>query len=393
MKRPDHLLADASYDTCLDVPTKEKHDDPAVAVVLTSITNRPARKTLRYTRVGELTEDPFEAPYKFTYEPYMAGTLEDLSALVTDMSEQSHEVLVRGAVIHTAGKSISRRHRRKDPERSLLEAPRLWCMIDVDKQVEGYHGLPENWIERPEEAVRELIRKYLPEPFHGAGVVVQWSSKMTPERTSPKVHLFFIMSRPTWSAELEHWLHGRAIDKAVFTPSQFHYTAAPELFDHSGEHLPDPLGERRVMTFDGPPVEVPDHIARAERPTRTRKHSGSGAGRMSFKRLEELRDDGVTPIHDQIRDLALSYVSINYPNHSLEYFRAKVVEKLTFRPDRPQSEIENRIGDDLEKSFHEAVDIVRGEQDDAKSKLAKAAEQLSFSSSKARSLAELMGWK
>jgi hypothetical protein len=236
-------------------------------------------------------------------------------------------------------------------------------MIDLD---DAPVELPKDWTERPEQAVRYVIRHCLPEAFHEAGVVVQWSSKMTPDLTTPKAHLFFLLSRPTWSAELLHWLAGWPVDRAMFNPSQCHFVANPEVLDSDGNRLPDPLGDDRVMTFDGPPVEVPDHIEQSAVLGSRRVRNGSGEWSSEFEdfeaRLAALCDDGVLAVHDQLCSLALAYVTRTYPNHSLEKLKAMVVEHLVFRHGRPQAEIEHRLGYDLKRSFDSAVYIVESER-------------------------------
>ena len=369
---PQHLLTErgVSYDTCFEIDTKPGHRDPKNVVVLTGI-GPPLTKTfVRTDPFGEFAEREAKFPSLYTNACYVVDGLDDLADLVEDMCGNEYEMIIRGGVIATAPDRHRRRMKRSDDERSIVEVPRIWGMVDIDKSAAR---LPDDWQNHQEEIVRELVREHLPPAFHDAGVVANWLSSMGFRRDArgiiPKVHLFFWFTRPVWLIELRHWLDPKKVDKSIFDgPEMPNYTAAPILLNADGSRVPDPLAGRRVLRIPGPAVDVPDRIEPREEDRQQRSRIAPGARGDPIpwrQRLDEIRDDG-TPLHDQLRDAALAYVNATWPKHSFDELQsAALAASIQFNPSRPQSEIDNRIGDDLRHSFDTAVALVEREREKA----------------------------
>lgn len=109
-------------------------------------------------------------------------------------------------------------------------------------------------IEDPVEAILEFIYTQLPRAFHGAGY--HWQLSGSAGHTSKaglNVHLWFWLAEPLTSAQLKAWANatGANVDKALFSPTQWHYTAAP-LFE---DGVADPISVRSGLV-DGPAVHL-----------------------------------------------------------------------------------------------------------------------------------------
>jgi hypothetical protein len=341
-----------TYDTIETHAALKGYDHPDAMVTLKA----PGKRLTKLVTPSGV--EPADDGFRFEHDLCDVGTLDNLFDAVADLSGCPDEIVVRGAVIEGAGPKIYRRHRKEDPERSLIEAPRRWVMVDVDRLIPGFEGLPPDWAGAD---IRAMIRAYLPPAFHKAGCVVSWSSSMGTAKTDdgmlvPKVHLFFLLDRPTGSDELKHWLDPKKIDASVFSPSQPHYTAAP-IFD-GGK---DPVGERRVQRLDGPRVEVPETI---EPPAPAPGKPGSNVIDWDTvvpwrERLERWTEDVGENLHDMLRDAAWAFVN-HERNHGrdpdFDVFRAAVLEIVGPKVDtKDLARREDRLGPDLRRSFDTAL--------------------------------------
>lgn len=224
--------------------------DPAYAPpnVVTLLTAKGKRLTKTITEAGEKL--PAQTPTLFTHDAEPVEDLADLYGLLRWLDDKTDTIIVRPAVIE--GAPVNIRRISSGPEQGLVDVPRYALMVDIDDLVVTF---PTDWMRKPELYIRRLIRKALPECFHHAGVIAQFSSGMRADGGEPRVHLWFWLDRPLISLVIKRWLKGCPIDHGVYSRGQPHFTAAP-IFE-SGV---DPLGEQRLLHFPGPVVVVPDDI-------------------------------------------------------------------------------------------------------------------------------------
>lgn len=230
--------------------------DPAYARanVVTLLTAKGKTLTKTITRAGE--KKPAETPTLFTHAAEPVTDLEDLFELLCWLENKTDTYIVRPAVIEGAPTEIRRMSTPGDPDRGLIDVPRSWIMVDIDELVIRF---PRSWRRNPERHIRELVKAALPEAFHGAGVIAQFSSQMSADGGTPRVHLWFWLSRPLISIAAKRWLEGRPIDDTIYNRGQPHFTAAPIFEDGV-----DPLGDSRIVFISGPVVEVPEGVDTSE---------------------------------------------------------------------------------------------------------------------------------
>lgn len=337
------------------------HPDYAAPNVVTLLTAKGHTLTKKITKAG--TKLPASKPEEFTHEAEPVNDLEDLSGLLRWLIDKTDTYIVRPAIIEGAPNEI--RRRCSGPEQGMVDAPRDWLMVDIDKPVVLFPG---NWRSDPQGHLRRLIKVALPEAFHHAGVVAQFSSGMSADGGTPRVHLWFWLSRPLIGRAAKRWLKSCPIDNTIYNRGQPHYTAAP-IFEGGV----DPLGEQRNVFMPGPVVEVPDDID-----TSAQEEIGVDMsidlsslrnldlGRFSWRlRVEEIGDhEGGKGLHGGIRDAAYAFVLCHYdtqapdPAAGLDYgkFERAVLEHvstLDLPPDR-QADLDERLHD-MERSFWGAV--------------------------------------
>lgn len=157
--------------------------DPACAPpsVVTLLTAKGWRLTKRITKAGE--KKPAEKPTLFTHDAEPVAHLEDLFVLLRWLDDKTDMIIVRPAVIEGAPTEIQRISTHGDPDRGLIDVPRSWLMIDIDKDVIQF---PRGWRRNPAHHIRRLIRAALPPAFHGAGVIAQFSSGMRADGGTPR---------------------------------------------------------------------------------------------------------------------------------------------------------------------------------------------------------------
>lgn len=344
--------------------------DPTYAApnVVTLLTAKGKRLTKKITSAGV---QPADKSRQFAHDAEPVDDLEDLRGFLRWLSEQTDTCIVRPAVIEGAPAEI--RRKSSGPEQQLIDVPRSWLMVDIDKDVLTF---PRLWMRKPERHIRKLIRAALPSAFHGAGVIAQFSSQMDADGGTPRVHLWFWLHRPLISSEAKHWLKGSPIDRSVYNRGQPHFTAAPIFEDGV-----DPLGDSRIVFMPGPVVEVPDG-----RDTSTAEEAGGGIdtsvdisnfvnldyGDNGWRRgISKIGDhDGGDGFHIGIRNAAINYIRRNYnpqavdPVADLDYaaFERAVREHLAgldLTPER-RADLDDRLRD-MPRCFWEAVPKVEAE--------------------------------
>lgn len=350
--------------SCVEISKVQANPAYAAPNVVTLLTAKGKRLTKRITKAGE--KKPAETPTLFTHAAEPVDDLEDLFGLLRWASSQTDTYIVRPAVIEGTPAVI--RRKSSGPEQGLIDMPRSWLMVDIDKDVLTF---PSDWRSDPERPINALIKKALPAAFHGAGVIAQFSSQMLADGGTPRVHLWFWLHRPLISSEAKHWLNGCPIDRAVYSGGQPHFTAAP-IFEGGV----DPLGESRLIFLPGPDVEVPEGIDTSE-PEEVdvdlsvdmsrfiNLASGDNRWRREIPKIGNSKG-----FHDGINDAAMAYVACTYnpqagdPAGDIDYaeFERTVIEHvstLKLTPDR-QADLDNRLRD-MPRCFWGALPRVQQE--------------------------------
>lgn len=300
----------------------------------------------------------------FNHDAERVADLKDMFGLLRWSSSQTDTYIIRPAVIEGAP-ALIRRMARADPEMGLIDVPRSWLMVDIDKPVIRF---PRNWRRNPERHIRALIKAALPEAFPGAGVIAQFSSQMSADGGTPRVHLWFWLDQPLISLAAKRWLKGCPIDHMVYSRGQPHYTAAP-IFEGGV----DPLGDQRLVFMPGPVVDVPRYLDTSARDEINIDLSFDMSRFLNLdfcdsrwrRAISKIGDhDGGKGFHDGINAAAMAYISCTYnpqaedPLVSIDYaeFERAVLEHVagfTLTPKR-QADLDERLRD-MRRCFWGAV--------------------------------------
>lgn len=352
-----------NYDSTADHPVLDRHDDPNNMIVLSA----PGYTFTKTIHPDGSVGGNDHATW-FDAKLIEISGIKGLERELRRLAHQRDRFPVRGAVrsdLQPYEGQVRRKSAKGDEHQYIVDAARSWVMVDIDGS-DFY--IPKNWLDDPEATTRGVIKAELPEAFHMAAVVAQFSSSMRAIGGTAKVHLWFWLSRPMWSLELKHWLHDQ--DTSVFHPVQEHFTAAPVFlappqqvgfFMQPGAEDPslDPLGDNRLLRLDGTAVAVPAVIPQ---PSEGTAKSGSASGSSSHFEgyIRAIGDhDGGGGLHQPIRDAALSYASTNGTDADWDQFRSiiqQAIKEACLDPTkRKPEEVENRIGPGLEHNIETAI--------------------------------------
>lgn len=274
---------------------------------------------------------------QFEHHYERAETLTAIETILRLLAEVQTCFVIRGRAKDSAGSH----HRRKwaGDSATLEDVPRRWMMVDIDKPV---CDLPDDWQDNPAALVTEIIGKALPDEFHSAGVVWQWSSSMGVKPGIVKVHLWFRLGKSIDSKMAKRWLSSWSMyhDESVLQTGQPHYTATP-VFDG----MDDPVHERIGM-IDGPDVIVPSLEEIESFPDFV------GGKRVVGRGYEYYRDlIGIQDFHMAMRAAVGSFISTNWPEPDVEWLRDDLRNHVLTcdAPGRTQIERGHRAGDHLDK--------------------------------------------
>ncbi|MBT3359968.1 MAG: hypothetical protein HN403_10115 [Rhodospirillales bacterium] len=273
----------------------------------------------------------------FQHHYERAETLTAIEAVLRQLALAKTCFVIRGRANDNAGEV----HRRKwaGEGATLEDVPRKWLMVDIDKPV---CDVPDDWRDDPAALIREIVEKALPDEFHGAGVVWQWSSSMGVKTGVTKVHLWFRLDKAIDSKTAKRWLSPWAMyhDQSVLQTGQPHYTATPAF-----DGLEDPVRER-VGIIDGPDVVVPVIEEIDDFPDFT------GGYRVVGRGYEYYRDQiGLQDFHMAMRAAVGAFISKNWPAPDIEWLRDYLHQHVLTcdAPGRTQVEREHRAGGHLDK--------------------------------------------
>jgi hypothetical protein len=283
----------------------------------------------------------------FTHLYVRAASLNDIKNILCQLAKGASCFVIRGRAKDEAGEVHLRRWAGTDA--TLEDVKRNCLMIDIDKPV---CDVPDDWQDNPKALVMEIIKKALPDEFHNAGVVWQWSSSMGIKKGVPKVHLWFRLNEPIDSKTAKRWLSAWSMyhDESVLQTGQPHFTATPVF-----EGMDDPVRERIGM-IDGPDVIVPPIPERGIFP------NFIGDSRIVGKGYEFYRDQiGIQDFHMSMRSAVGSYISTNWPDPDVEWLRGDLRQHILTceASHRTMDERKHRAGDHLDKLIEWTLQMQR----------------------------------
>jgi hypothetical protein len=294
---------------------------------------------LRQTKLirSDGTSEGAEYDTHFHHMYFRAASLPEIRNILVQLKDGPTCFVIRGRATDEAGEI----HRRiwASSGATLVDVPRRWIMVDVDKPI---CELPDNWQDKPDVLVTEIVRKALPDAFLGAGVVWQWSSSMGVKKGVVKVHLWFRLDTAMDSKSAKRWLRPWNMyhDDSVFQIGQPHYTATP-VFDG----MNDPV-RNRVGIIAGPEVKVPALEDNETFPDFVGSNKIVGHGYEYYR-----NQIGTQDFHTAMLGAVGSFVSKNWPSPDIEWLRNDLRQHVLScdAPGRSQAEREHRAGGHLDK--------------------------------------------
>jgi hypothetical protein len=175
------------------------------------------------------------------------------------LAEQPNWYLVRGEPREGVELQNMRRT-HVEPGATLIERPRRWVLLDLDKVMLDVK--PADFAADPRKYAIQA-RDLLPPCFR---TVTCWYQATGSAGVKPgaRLRLGFWLDRPVSSGEWRQWTEGWdvEVDRSLFTPSQPHYTAAPVFKDGAT----DPVVGPRFGVLEGATEEVPVPVMVSDRP-------------------------------------------------------------------------------------------------------------------------------
>lgn len=219
-----------------------------------------AAKAFRW-KDGVWTSKDYDCGRLFEWQELQVGSIEDLSRELMRIEEDRRAFVVRGEPMPDIDRWVRRLKHDKDEHTpaNFRGVDRRWACFDLDKS-----KVPPTEIatEPCEAAVRWAIRECLPESFHDAACHYQWSNSagIKPWSDGLRLHLWFWLDRAVCDASWRAWARARrgtdgAVDSAVFTPVQPHYTARPIV-----KGLEDPIAKRSGLIVGRAHARVPVEV-------------------------------------------------------------------------------------------------------------------------------------
>ena len=220
----------------------------------------------------------YEGAGRFKVEARRVDRVEDIAALLVDLSARPDTCIVRAALkvpVHPWVNVPCRIHDRPGQPALFAEVPRSWVMVDLEPA-----ACPVDPTDP--ELAGGWLRRRLPAPFQMARCVAQLSSSAG-VKPGGRAHLWFVTDRALVNAELDRLLAGVVgLDASTLRPRQIHYIADP-VFDG----VDDPCHERIAVLPGYAEVAVPElaperpraAFAPGGRTPTPRRRAGSASGR------------------------------------------------------------------------------------------------------------------
>ncbi|MRT95428.1 phage/plasmid primase, P4 family [Xylella fastidiosa] len=167
----------------------------------------------------------------FQVEQRALNNSRELSALLTELEQNPHACVIRGAYVGDAKAAALDTEFQKGKVRRIAELyddiPHHWMLVEID----NFEPLRRDPVADPVGSIGEFLHAHLPFGFHGADYHWQLSSSAgRPECAGKlKAHVWFWLNKPYTSAQLKAWaaVCAPGLDASVFNTVQIHYTAAP----------------------------------------------------------------------------------------------------------------------------------------------------------------------
>lgn len=206
--------------------------------------------------------DRSEPPPQAKWNRALVAPVTDLASFVqvlATLAPQSSWYVVRGE----PKEGLDLAHMRRshvEPDATLVERPRRWVLLDLDKVMPEVKA--SDFAADPRKYAI-MARDLLPPCFR---TVSCWFQATGSAGVKPgvRLRLGFWCDRPVSSAEWRQWAESWdvEVDRSLFTASQPHYTAAPVFL----EGAQDPVQGERYGTLEGASQAVAVPIMVSDRP-------------------------------------------------------------------------------------------------------------------------------
>lgn len=280
--------------------------------VLTSLSLPLAKTIVRTDAGGETRTRQLVKFYKG--EELEVFDIRTFAAVLEKASADPHKCVVRGAIAPGVdrGRMLRRKYAKDGEPATLVERPRAWLLMDVDKL-----ALPAGFdpFADPVETVR-WVRSKMPVCFHAATCWYQFTGSAG---IKPGLHirLGFWLDRPLGEAELKRWLAQKVaepgksaktwfrehpVDPAVFTTAQPIYVATPIIEAGAQDPLAGRCARSGVVDGASEVVTVPSIEARPVERTKAASPLTGGAGATFAECLAAIGDhDGGTGCYEALK--------------------------------------------------------------------------------------------
>jgi hypothetical protein len=297
---------------------------PDAVTVLRAVDGAVLTKRVRRTRDGELLTANYDRGFWFGVEEVQVGGLLDLGGLLARLEHDPKRCVIRGVPLPGIDRGRCRRllypivdDDGEEVDPTFEATPRRWLALDFDdlptptwnaedlarrrqaiERDRAEHPLP--WAPKSEDDGEDIdlagdddpapidpARDWslvcwaavstLPVEFHAASAYWQMTSSAG-IKPGIRLRLWYWLDRPVADDEAKHWLADAPVDRALYSPVQIHYTAAPIFAGPADDPVPVRSGwwwrHQNVVTDPELPAPEPIDVDRVV-PWR---HAGSGGG-------------------------------------------------------------------------------------------------------------------
>ncbi|WP_426979780.1 DNA primase family protein [Xylella fastidiosa] len=298
----------------------------------------------------------------FQVEQRPLNNSRDLSNLLTELEQNPHACVIRGAYVGDAKAAALDTEFQKGKARRIAELyediPHHWMLVEID----NFEPLRRDPVADPVGSIGEFLHAHLPFGFYGADYHWQLSSSAgRPECAGKlKAHVWFWLHRPYTSAQLKAWaaVCAPGLDASVFNTVQIHYTAAPVFEAGVADPVPVRSGFVKGFLEDSVLLEIDAAIlesAKAEgKPSRQHKLMAAAANDPVAVRLEErgfILSTGKAgelfiecPLAKQHTQASSPTSTVYYPAHTGGYANGAFVCQHAHCRGVPQSAFLHEIG-------------------------------------------------
>jgi hypothetical protein len=300
--------------------------------VLRSVNRRFATKRItRHPQTGEISNRGYDLERHFAVEIIAVASLTELSVVLTRLTTQPYEFVVRGEPLPGIDRDHARRLLHRDPETgdepTFEPAVRHWFAVDMDDIAAAALSDP---VTDPDGAIDYLIGLLPPELFD---VDCWW--QFTASQGLPgcegllSARLWFWSERRYSDAELKRWaaahnarIGRKIIDPALYTGVQPHYVANP-VFTGMADPLPKRYGIHQGLDATACLMIPPAHGAKD--PERV-SGAGDAPGRGTAAYLAEI--GGVEGFRTAIVGAIASYIASHGNNADMRPLYAAIRKRL-----------------------------------------------------------------